>query len=314
MALDFVGGCLGGFAGVVVGHPFDTVKVRLQTQGASGVRYRGTFHCFSKIIAQESVLGLYKGMASPLVGLTFINAIVFGVQGNVLRKFEKPTILSNFIAGATAGGLQCIICCPMELAKTRVQIQGQGESRKYYSTHSHAYKGSIDCITKIYKAEGIRGCYRGMSTTLLREVPSFGVYFAAYEFFCSTLEKRHPGEHLGLPALLIAGGMSGMCSWMSTYPIDVIKSRLQADGVGGVNQYKGIIDCIVKSYHEPHSGGFSVFFRGLNSTLLRAFPVNAATFAVVTLFLRYARNSEPRTKSVEEHLYSEHVPLVAEPR
>ncbi|XP_070577659.1 mitochondrial basic amino acids transporter-like [Ptychodera flava] len=300
MALDFVGGCLGGIAGVVVGHPFDTVKVRLQTQASGRALYKGTFHCFATIIKKESMFGLYKGMASPLVGLTFINAIVFGVQGNVLRMFENSTIFSNFIAGAVAGGLQCVICSPMELAKTRVQIQGQGESRKFYTTHSHEYKGSIDCIRRIYQVEGIRGCYRGMVTTLLREVPGFGVYFASYEFFCSTLEKRNPGQHLGLGPLLVAGGASGMCSWMSTYPVDVIKSRIQADGVDGKAKYKGTIDCIIKSYNEPGSQGIRVFFRGLNSTLLRAFPVNAATFTVVTLFLRYTRKSEPRT--VEDKL------------
>ncbi|XP_002732621.2 mitochondrial basic amino acids transporter-like [Saccoglossus kowalevskii] len=300
MALDFIGGCLGGSAGVIVGHPFDTVKVRLQIQGASNAKYKGTFHCFSLIIKKESVFGLYKGMASPLAGLTFINAIVFGVQGNMLRRFEHPTIASNFIAGAVAGGLQCIICCPMELAKTRMQIQGQGESRRYFQSTQHDYKGSIDCIKKIYHQEGIKGCYRGMVPTLLREIPSFGVYFAAYEFFCSNFEKRSTTEHLGLVQLLLAGGFSGMCSWMSTYPVDVIKSRLQADGMHHINKYNGIIDCIVKSYKEPGSGGIKVFFRGLNSTLLRAFPVNAATFTVVTLFLRYARpkSSQPSGESL----------------
>lgn len=90
-----------------------------------------------------------------------------------------------------------------------------------------------------------------------------------------------------IPKLLFSGGMSGIVSWLSTYPVDVIKSRLQADGVGGVTQYKGILDCVRKSYQEE---GWKVFTRGLTSTLLRAFPVNAATFATVTVFLMYMRS------------------------
>lgn len=55
MALDFLAGCAGGVAGVLVGHPFDTVKVRLQVQNVEKPQYRGTLHCFQTIIKQESV-------------------------------------------------------------------------------------------------------------------------------------------------------------------------------------------------------------------------------------------------------------------
>ncbi|CAB4034576.1 mitochondrial basic amino acids transporter-like [Paramuricea clavata] len=53
MALDFFAGSIGGVAGVIVGHPFDTVKVRLQTQPSSS--YSGMIQCFSKIVREESV-------------------------------------------------------------------------------------------------------------------------------------------------------------------------------------------------------------------------------------------------------------------
>uniref|UniRef100_A0AC34R4P9 Uncharacterized protein n=1 Tax=Panagrolaimus sp. JU765 TaxID=591449 RepID=A0AC34R4P9_9BILA len=56
-ALDFIAGCFGGAAGVLAGHPLDTVKVRLQTQ--TGV-YRGPWHCFTSIIRKEHFKGLYK--------------------------------------------------------------------------------------------------------------------------------------------------------------------------------------------------------------------------------------------------------------
>ncbi len=87
-----------GAAGVIVGHPFDTVKVRLQTQ--SNGKYRGITHCFLSIIRQESPSGLYKGITSPLTGLAFINAICFGVYGNTLKKLNDPHSLRNhFLAG-----------------------------------------------------------------------------------------------------------------------------------------------------------------------------------------------------------------------
>ncbi|KAI5767806.1 SLC25A29 [Gulo gulo luscus] len=282
MALDFLAGCAGGVAGVLVGHPFDTVKVRLQVQSPEKPQYRGTLHCFQSIIKQESVLGLYKGLGSPLMGLTFINALVFGVQGNTLRALGQDTPLHQFVAGAAAGAIQCVICCPMELAKTRLQVQDAGPARPY--------RGSLHCLAHIYRREGLRGVNRGMGSTLLRETPSFGVYFLAYDVLTRALGCE-PGEPLLVPKLLLAGGTSGILSWLSTYPVDVVKSRLQADGLRGAPRYGGFVDCVRQSYRAE---GWRVFTRGLASTLLRAFPVNAATFATVTVVLTYARGPEAR--------------------
>nr|XP_057912225.1 mitochondrial basic amino acids transporter-like isoform X2 [Doryrhamphus excisus] len=283
--MDFVAGCIGGAAGVLVGHPFDTVKVRLQVQNVNKPLYRGTFHCFQSIMRQESVFGLYKGIGSPMMGLTFINAIVFGVQGNTMRLLGRDTPTNQFAAGAAAGAIQCVICCPMELAKTRMQMQGTGEMK----SSKKMYKNSLDCLARIYKREGLWGINRGMVTTFIRETPGFGFYFLAYDVLTRHLGCE-PEDPYMIPKLLFAGGMAGIVSWLSTYPVDVIKSRLQADGVGGVNRYSSIADCVRQSVRTE---GYMVFTRGLTSTLLRAFPVNAATFATVTLVLMYARGPQP---------------------
>ncbi|KAJ8290508.1 hypothetical protein GJAV_G00013790 [Gymnothorax javanicus] len=277
MASDFVAGCLGGAAGVLVGHPFDTVKVRLQVQNVNKPLYHGMFHCFQSIIRQESILGLFTGIGSPMMGLTIINAIVFGVQGNVMRWLGKNTPQNQFLAGAVAGTMQSVICCPVDLAKTRMQMQGTADK----SSKHKIYKNSLDCLLKIYSEEGVRGISRGMVSTLLRDTPGFGFYFLSNDVLTRLLGCE-PGNSYIFLKLLFAGGMAGIVSWISTYPIDVIKSLLQADGVGGINKYKGIVDCIRQSLHQE---GWRVFTRGLTCTLLRAFLVNAITFVAVTWFL-----------------------------
>ncbi|KAK0169171.1 hypothetical protein PV327_011734 [Microctonus hyperodae] len=88
--------------------------------------------------------------------------------------------------------------------------------------------------------------------------------------------------------MLMAGGLSGIVSWVFTYPIDVIKSRLQADKN---SRYVGAIDCLKKSLNEE---GVRCLFKGLNSTILRAFPTNAATFTVVNWTIRLF-GEKPRT-------------------
>ena len=84
--------------------------------------------------------------------------------------------------------------------------------------------------------------------------------------------------------LFLAGGLSGMASWIVTYAVDVLKSRYQADGVGPKPAYKNPLDCARKTFQRE---GWPVFFRGLDTALIRAFPTNAATLGTVTITLRF---------------------------
>lgn len=70
--------------------------------------------------------GLFKGMSSPMASVAVINAMIFGVYGNVQRRMDDPnSFQSHAIAGSVAGAVQSIVCSPMELVKTRIQIQEQ---------------------------------------------------------------------------------------------------------------------------------------------------------------------------------------------
>ena len=229
---------------------------------------------------------------------------MFGVHGNTLRRLSDQGIQGQFIAGGIAGAVQSIICSPVELVKTRMQLQGQGVdfTVQINSKDKFKYKNSFDCLKKIYKFEGIKGCMRGFNCTLLREVPSFAVYFASYHGLCKHFQGQ--SGSISIPKLFLSGGVSGILAWVVSYPADVVKTRLQSDGMDS-NKFSGIIDCCVKSYKGE---GYKVFFKGLNATLLRAFPANAATLAAVTLFLDLA-NPEmfERFIAPSDHYTYEHV-------
>lgn len=76
-AKDIFSGTVGGVAIVMVGHPFDTVKVRLQTQPSTSPIYSGTIDCVRKTAQWEGLRGFYKGVGSPLVGQMFFRAFSF---------------------------------------------------------------------------------------------------------------------------------------------------------------------------------------------------------------------------------------------
>ncbi|XP_065167783.1 mitochondrial basic amino acids transporter-like [Atheta coriaria] len=267
MALEFFAGSLGGCAGVLIGHPFDTIKVQIQN---STSKYSNARDCIRKLYKHEGIHVFFRGMTSPLAAVAGINAIVFSIYGQTQKCFDDPNAYkTHFLSGACAGFFQSVIASPMELAKVRVQI--------------HNTVGPLECIRHIYHSEGVKGVFRGLTMTVLRDVPSFALYFLTYEY----LAREQDGRHAGTSQLLMAGGLAGVVSWTLTYPLDMIKTRMQCDGINGVSRYSNAWDCYKKSIAQ---NGHRVLFRGLTPTLVRAFPVNAVVFTVVTWTLRVLEN------------------------
>lgn len=245
----------------------------MQTQNSSQPIYRNSLHCLKTIIAKETLFGLYRGMTSPMIGASFINAIVFGVYGNVQNLTDTPnSIRSQMISGAMAGLAQTIICSPMELVKTRMQIQQANST-------ASKFKNPFQCLRFIWQLKSYRGIFKGLTMTAARDVPGFACYFVTYNMIIRISSTNSPG----ILHTLMAGGSAGIASWCITMPMDVVKSRLQADGVLGSVKYSGVIDCIRKSYCNE---GIAFMTHGLSFTVLRAFPVNAACFLVVTLIVK----------------------------
>lgn len=222
-----------------------------------------------KIVKNEGYRGLYKGMLSPMIGVAAINSMLFAVYGSALRltaqDLQSPTVRDVFIAGSLSGFVNGFFSCPMELIKIRLQNQTDSPGK--------LYKGPWDCIRKIIKSDGLKGLYKGLPTTLMRETPSYGAYFASYELFCKLIPNSDPNEpSLGL---LMAGGSAGVVGWLTTYPLDVVKTRLQSISEAQAPKYKTVSNAFRVIAREE---GYRVFFSGLGATAMRAFPTNAATF------------------------------------
>ena len=242
---------------------------------------------------------LFKGMATPLLGMAALNAVVFGVQGNMMKQFrlwsgkDMPKLRYSFISGAVAGAAQVSICSPTELIKLRMQFQKEKTDLIPHSRHGtsekRVYSDPWDAVKKIYKKDGLfRGIGKGYWITSVREIPAFAFYFGTYDFLCRAAMKHKGLSHVDelSPAIVcVAGGIGGIMAWVVTYPADVVKSRIQIDGMDGVQRYRGTIDCFRQSSKE----GLSVFWTGLSPTIMRAFPVNAVTFVIVALILRAGR-------------------------
>ncbi|KAK3052644.1 carnitine transporter [Extremus antarcticus] len=279
---DFVAGGAGGVCAVVVGHPFDLVKVRLQT-AEKGV-YTGAMDVVRKTIAREGLVrGLYAGVSAPLVGVTPMFAVSFwgyGVGKQLVESVSEVkdgqfSVAQVSIAGFFSAIPMTIITAPFERVKIILQIQGQKELKP---GEKPKYSGGVDVVRQLFKEGGIKSVYRGSAMTLARDGPGSAAYFATYETIKRKLtpkdENGKPGK-LSLPAVCAAGGAAGVAMWIPVFPIDTVKSRLQS-AEGNLS-----ISATIRQLYSR--GGVKAFFPGMGPAMARAVPANAATFLGVEL-------------------------------
>ncbi|EAQ83251.1 hypothetical protein CHGG_09655 [Chaetomium globosum CBS 148.51] len=288
-AKDLFSGAAGGIAQVLIGQPFDIVKVRLQTSQA----YPSALAAATSIYRHEGALAFYKGTLTPLLGIGACVSIQFGAFHAARRWLEdrrgpaaRGTPLGYgeyYAAGAFAGLANSFLSGPIEHVRIRLQTQPHGAGR--------LYAGPWDCVRKLCSAApggggGVaRGLYRGEAVTLLREAQAYGVWFLAFEWLMNSDAERNKVQRKDIASWKVAfyGGLAGEALWLGSYPFDVVKSKMQTDGFGAEQRYKTMRDCFAQTFRAE---GLRGFWKGIGPTLLRAMPVSAGTFAVVEMTMR----------------------------
>ncbi|KAG0228825.1 carnitine transporter [Actinomortierella wolfii] len=277
---SFLSGGFGGIAAVLVGHPFDLAKVRIQTSPDG--TYKGTIDVFKKSFQAEGFRGLYRGMATPLFSVTPIFAvsfwgydlgkkIVYAATPN--RTSQDLNIPELAFAGFFSAVPTTLLMSPSERIKVVLQTQGTGANK--------LYNGPIDVVRALYKEGGLSSIFRGTGATLLRDGPGSAAYFVAYELIKrSLIPAGKTAADLNPLTVMFAGGMAGVAMWTIAIPPDVLKSRLQSAPAG---TYKGTTDVLRVLLKTE---GPQALFKGLGPAMMRAFPANAACFLGVEYSLK----------------------------
>eukprot|EP00897_Mesotaenium_endlicherianum_P004297 jgi/Mesen1/3896/ME000208S02907 len=314
VAKDLASGTVAGVCQLLVGHPFDTIKVKLQAQpspvAGQPPMYTGAIDALKKTVAAEGVAGLYAGIGPPIATVALLNAVLFSARGqmeSLLRSApgENLTVGQQFIAGGGAGVAVSIVACPTELIKCRLQAQGALASQAaaiespalaaaVAGAPGHVaaaggggtakavlkYSGPMDVARQVLRSEGgALGLFKGLTPTLLREVPGNAAMFGAYEAIKQALAGGRDTSQLGRGSMLIAGGVAGAAFWASVYPTDVIKSMIQIDDYKNP-KYKGTMDAFRKVWATE---GVKGLYRGFGPAMARSVPANAACFLAYEL-------------------------------
>ncbi|XAR65536.1 hypothetical protein NMG60_11009688 [Bertholletia excelsa] len=201
----FIAGAVGDTLGSFVYVPCEVMKQRMQVQGSRkywssivmkdnahispGMKmygyYSGMLQAGSSIWKEQGLKGLYAGYWStlardvPFAGLmvTFYEALKdlteYGKQKWMPHAdYPVSSSLEGLILGGLAGGFSAYLTTPLDVVKTRLQVQGS----------TLRYNGWLDAVHSIWRSEGLEGMFRGSIPRIVWYVPASALTFMAVEF------------------------------------------------------------------------------------------------------------------------------------
>ena len=299
---------------LLVGHPFDTIKVRMQCSPHG--TYTGPLDCFLQLARRESLLGLYKGATPPALGWAITDSVLLGSLHNYRRFFARMTnpsygeddgvkglaVKYHALAGLMAGWTNSFVTTPVELVKAKLQMQTQRVSihlpGQPAATAAAAtvvkrdFTGPLDCVKQIIAQRGVFGLWHALPATLLFR-SSFAAMFGSYEYFQQLFSSWKGTSWELSPGTItfISGGLGAEVFWLTAFPADVIKNRMMADNIQNP-KYKDIRSAWLSAWN---SRGADVkwyrkvrgVYTGFLPCLLRAFPTNAAALFAFETAMRF---------------------------
>lgn len=310
MSADFWAGYISGAIGIIIGNPLDVIKVRLQANKESATPTTGRQQqaAATSFVRQfQNTSSLITGTAAPILGYGALNALLFVSYNRSEAAINQslslqPNLWTTWLAGAIGGLATWAVSTPTELIKCRAQLASTPTS-------------SWAITRRILKNEGVRGLYFGGVVTALRDSVGYGFYFWSYELSTQWMAsaKQDQDKSLSQEAakVLLCGGLAGVMTWASIFPLDVIKTRVQAQTLDPASRpllddptkpqrRLGAVEVAREAYRE---GGMRVFFRGLTICSVRAFFVNAVQWATYEWIMYELgqgkrRSTEPSAMSI----------------
>jgi len=267
---NLVSGSFAGALGTLVGQPLDTVKVRLQTHSTP----TGIVSFIARTLRSERLSSFYSGVTPALAAALTENAVVFAANGAIKAAyssiFDKTaegghnylSLTEHACIGGMAGVFSATAITPLEQIKVRLQCN-KGRTR------------AMTIISQAVKCDGLRGLFRGLGPTILRDIPFNFTFFGMYETSCHVIAHAHQPavgkNELSNAEILLAGGIAGCAGWTVSMPMDVIKSVVQSQKSSKLTVVSAAKQ-IIRQY------GVAGLYLGWSAAMLRAFPTNASVF------------------------------------
>lgn len=278
----------GGIAGAVsrtCTAPFDRLKVFLITRssnldGVSAIGNTGGAKAIggavTRIYSEGGVLAFWTGNGLSVMKIFPESAIKFFSYESAKRAFAKYvdnvddpreiSSLSRFLSGGIGGITSQLSIYPLETLKTQM-MSNIGVKRTF-----------AQAMRQLYSMGGMRAYYRGLTVGLTGVFPYSAIDMSTFEALKLAYLRSTGKDEPGVLALLAFGSISGSVGATSVYPLNLVRTRLQASGSPGHPQrYTGVWDVTVQTWERD---GWRGFYRGLFPTLAKVVPAVSISYVV----------------------------------
>ncbi|KAK4315646.1 hypothetical protein Pmani_013137 [Petrolisthes manimaculis] len=279
--ISLVAGAMAGAVAKSTIAPLDRTKINFQAtqQKFSGLH---ALQFLRESYQKEGLQSLWRGNSATMARIIPYAAIQFTAHEQYKRLLkvdaqgtETPSS-RRFLAGALAGVTSQFLTYPLDMARARMAV-----------TRKCTYSSLPEVFIKIWKNEGPRTLYRGLTPTLLGVIPYAGTSFGIYETL-KTNYKAHTGRDKPNPLeRMLFGAVAGLVGQSFSYPLDIVRRRMQTASVtGNGNSYKTIIGTLRKVYREE--GVRHGLYKGLSMNWIKgpiAVGISFSTFDTLKMFL-----------------------------
>jgi len=316
-------GAVSNVAHDVIMTPTDVVKQRLQMGG-----YRGMLDCVGSIWRQEGLYAFYRSLPTTLVmGIPHMSIFVatndslkrfLGIRASQAEQ-RFSVAPGYFFAGGCSGAVASTITMPLDVVKTKLQTQGGFTLGQEPAVVSSAavqlrYSGIASTVSIILQEDGWRGFFRGLGPRVALAMPAGAICWGTYETMQMVLNRcavadAHRGsgkvetQEVPCEASLeweewdqstpfwkhaVAGSCAGMMEHVAMYPIDTVKTRMQAAPVVPGCKAPGLTATVREVLREQGAGGL---MRGCLAIGVGCIPAHIGLFC--TYEITKARLVEP---------------------
>ncbi|XP_060773426.1 mitochondrial adenyl nucleotide antiporter SLC25A24 [Neoarius graeffei] len=268
---QLVAGAMAGAVSRTGTAPLDRMKVFMQVHASKSNKIN-LISGFKQMVKEGGIKSLWRGNGANVLKIAPETAIKFMAyeQYKKLLSTEGEKIQTHvrFMAGSLAGATAQTAIYPMEVMKTRLTLRKTGQ-----------YSGMFDCAKKILKKEGLKAFYKGYIPNILGIIPYAGIDLAIYETLKNAWLSHYATDSAnpGVLVLLGCGTISSTCGQLASYPLALIRTRMQAQAsVEGSEQAS--MTKLTKKILEKD--GFFGLYRGILPNFMKVIPAVSISYVV----------------------------------
>lgn len=257
-------------------YPLTLVKTQIQIQRKKEA-YSGIRDAISKIYSNEGISGLYRGFwlsSFQIISGVFYISTYEGVR-HELGKYDISAKTKSFIGGGCASIVGQTIIVPFDVLSQHLMVLGLVKGRPGGSGNRTINPLGLDLekrmskaalakevAVRVYRLHGPLGYYRGYTASLAAYVPNSALWWALYQTYQDELLKISPSWVSHLLIQCVAGTLGGFTTTILTNPLDIVRARLQVEGVGSMRQ--------VFSQLWTEEGLTGLYAKGLSARLVQS--------------------------------------------